>query len=125
MYPLLEVAEHREAGTYYSIIHEYPMTLAAAQRIEYYLDNADSKYYIKHIDHEYIFYTMEEFIKRQYDHKQKGQAYSRIKTFKIDESKIPLISSNCQMFVYMVLKSYFSNGELIDEYFSEIIKTNN
>lgn len=33
IYPLLEVAEHREAGTYYSILHEYPMTLAAAQRI--------------------------------------------------------------------------------------------
>ncbi|MGL5814509.1 MAG: P22AR C-terminal domain-containing protein [Aeromonas sp.] len=33
IYPLLEVAEHREAGTYYSIIHEYPMTLAAAQQI--------------------------------------------------------------------------------------------
>ncbi|MFQ2037344.1 P22AR C-terminal domain-containing protein [Aeromonas veronii] len=33
IYPLLEVADHREAGTYYSIIHEYPMTLAAAQRI--------------------------------------------------------------------------------------------
>ncbi|MFM5718001.1 P22AR C-terminal domain-containing protein [Aeromonas caviae] len=33
IYPLLDVAEHREAGTYYSIIHEYPITLAAAQRI--------------------------------------------------------------------------------------------
>ncbi|MFM5554753.1 P22AR C-terminal domain-containing protein [Aeromonas veronii] len=33
IYPLLDVADHREAGTYYSIIHEYPMTLAAAQRI--------------------------------------------------------------------------------------------
>lgn len=33
IYPLLEVAEHREAGTDYSIIHEYPMTLATAQRI--------------------------------------------------------------------------------------------
>ncbi len=33
IYPLLEVAEHREAGAYYSIIHEYPMTLAAAQRL--------------------------------------------------------------------------------------------
>ncbi|WP_169045820.1 P22AR C-terminal domain-containing protein [Aeromonas salmonicida] len=32
IYPLLHIAEHREAGTYYSIIHEYPMTLAAAQR---------------------------------------------------------------------------------------------
>lgn len=28
----LKDPEHREAGTYYSIIHEYPMTLAAAQR---------------------------------------------------------------------------------------------
>lgn len=33
IYPLLDIAEHREAGTYYSIIHEYPMTLAAAQHI--------------------------------------------------------------------------------------------
>lgn len=33
IYPLLEVAEHREAGTYYSIIHEYPMTLQRAQQI--------------------------------------------------------------------------------------------
>lgn len=33
IYPLLDIAEHREAGTYYSITHEYPMTLAAAQRI--------------------------------------------------------------------------------------------
>jgi hypothetical protein len=33
IYPLLDVAEHREAGTYYSIIHEYPMTLIAAHSI--------------------------------------------------------------------------------------------
>lgn len=115
--------------TFEEIVEDYKIhedaIVTQVVHLEYYLDNADSKYYIKHIDHEYIFYTMEEFIKRQDDHKQKGQAYSRIKTFKIDESKIPLTSSNCQMFVYMVLKSYFSNGELIDEYFSEIIKTNN
>lgn len=33
IHPLLEVAEHREAGRYYSIIHEYPFTLHQAQRI--------------------------------------------------------------------------------------------
>ncbi|OZG41788.1 hypothetical protein CAK78_11435 [Aeromonas sp. A35_P] len=33
IYPLLNVAEHREAGRYYSIIHEYPITLQRAQRI--------------------------------------------------------------------------------------------
>ncbi|MDU7311196.1 MAG: Rha family transcriptional regulator [Aeromonas sp.] len=33
IYPLLDVAEHREAGRYYAIIHEYPLTLQQAQRI--------------------------------------------------------------------------------------------
>ncbi|MGL6403667.1 hypothetical protein ACSZM0_15290 [Aeromonas hydrophila] len=28
IYPLLDVAEHREAGIYYPIIHEYKMILA-------------------------------------------------------------------------------------------------
>ncbi|MFM5138415.1 P22AR C-terminal domain-containing protein [Aeromonas rivipollensis] len=32
-YPLLQVAEHREAGRYYSIIHEYPRTLQSAQQL--------------------------------------------------------------------------------------------
>nr|WP_234928285.1 P22AR C-terminal domain-containing protein [Aeromonas veronii] len=46
IYPLLDVAEHREAGTYYSIIHEYPMTLAAAQRIQ-----ADKTHHIQSATH--------------------------------------------------------------------------
>ncbi|MGY3931228.1 phage regulatory protein, Rha family [Aeromonas encheleia] len=33
IYPLLEVAEHRDAGRYYSIIHEYPRTLQSAQQL--------------------------------------------------------------------------------------------
>ncbi|WP_050559017.1 P22AR C-terminal domain-containing protein [Aeromonas dhakensis] len=33
IYPLLDVAEHSAASSYYAIIHEYPMTLAAAQQI--------------------------------------------------------------------------------------------
>ncbi|WP_323947497.1 Rha family transcriptional regulator [Aeromonas caviae] len=33
IYPLLEVAEHRDAGCYYSIIHEYPYTLNQARKI--------------------------------------------------------------------------------------------
>lgn len=33
IYPLLEVAEHRDAGRYYSIIHEYPYTLNHARKI--------------------------------------------------------------------------------------------
>lgn len=33
IYPLLEVAEHRDAGHYYSIIHEYPYTLNQALKI--------------------------------------------------------------------------------------------
>ena len=33
IYPLLEVAEHRDAGRYYSIIHEDPYTLNQARKI--------------------------------------------------------------------------------------------
>ncbi|GKQ96484.1 Rha family transcriptional regulator [Aeromonas hydrophila] len=33
IYPQLEVAEHRDAGRYYSIIHEYPYTLNQARKI--------------------------------------------------------------------------------------------
>ncbi len=33
IYPLLEVAEHRDAGRYYSIIHEYPYTLNQTRKI--------------------------------------------------------------------------------------------
>ncbi|MBS4688608.1 hypothetical protein J4G63_15340 [Aeromonas sobria] len=33
IYPLLDVAEHSAASSYYSIIHEYPMTLQRAQQI--------------------------------------------------------------------------------------------
>ncbi|TNH89341.1 hypothetical protein CF138_04665 [Aeromonas hydrophila] len=33
IYPLLEVAEHREAARYYSIIHEYPYTLNQARKL--------------------------------------------------------------------------------------------
>lgn len=32
-HPLLEVAEHRDAGRYYSIIHEYPYTLNQTSKI--------------------------------------------------------------------------------------------
>lgn len=33
IYPLLEVAEHRDAGRFYSIIHEYPYTLNQTRKI--------------------------------------------------------------------------------------------
>jgi hypothetical protein len=33
IYPLLRVAEHKEAARYYSIIHEYAYTLQQAKRI--------------------------------------------------------------------------------------------
>ncbi|MGL6487968.1 Rha family transcriptional regulator [Aeromonas hydrophila] len=33
IYPLLEVAEHRDAGRYYSIIHEYPYSLNQTRKI--------------------------------------------------------------------------------------------
>ncbi|RVU37005.1 hypothetical protein EOE67_11885 [Rheinheimera riviphila] len=50
--------------------------------VEYY--TSDSGIFISHIDHEYIFYSYDEFDKRQKDFSQKGSARKRIKTFKID-----------------------------------------
>lgn len=86
---------------------------------------------ITHLDHEYIFYDVDEYIKRMRDYSVKGNARKRIKTFKIDQSRIPL-DYLCDMlkidnqrpekikvpFIYFVLNAYFKHKDLLDEYFS-------
>ncbi|MDE5967452.1 MAG: hypothetical protein K2G89_11540 [Lachnospiraceae bacterium] len=90
--------------------------------------------YITHLDHEYIFYTLEEYEKRVKDPFSKGQARKRIKTFKIDKSMIPL-DYPCKMyrfhkdnqeeitvpFLYFVINNFFEHKDLLDEYFSKCI----
>ena len=94
--------------------------------LEYYLE--DNNYYISHIDHEYIFYSIDEYEKRKVSPDQKG--HKRVKTFKIDESSI-LMNHHCKLydnnnnyvvvpFIYYVLNLYFNNKKLVEEYFSMV-----
>lgn len=100
--------------------------------------NRNNQFFINHIDHEFIYYTLEEYEKRQHDSKMKtkGSARKRIKTFKIDEASIPM-DYPCIMyqlsekeneykevsvpFLYFVINTYFCHKDLIEEYFSKII----
>ncbi|HRB71473.1 MAG TPA: hypothetical protein PK776_06455 [Flavobacterium sp.] len=75
-------------------------------------------FYITHLDHEFIFYTLEEFENRLVDPAQKGEAMTRIKTFKIDGSKI-LVNDHSNI-LFTILGMKFKNTELINEYFNKI-----
>ncbi|MFW3371890.1 hypothetical protein ACN9J5_03680 [Aliarcobacter butzleri] len=74
----------------------------------------DEILYIEHIDLEYIFYSMEEYIERfeKDNFKQKGNRYKRQKIFKIDNAKINLIEN-----IYDLVYNSLDNKSLIDEYF--------
>ena len=100
-----------------------------------YSKNGDD-YFISHLDHEYIFYTRDEYENRKLSMKQKGQACKRQKTFKIDDSKIPF-DYPCKVFrraesgsmeklivpfIYFVLNAYFINKDLLEEYFADLLE---
>lgn len=91
--------------------------------------------FITHLDHEYIFYTVEEYEKRMRDVMQKGEAKARMKSFKIDNSKIPFdfrckihckdengheLPVQSEQFLCYVLESYFKHTYLLSEYFQKI-----
>ncbi|WP_301099348.1 hypothetical protein [Otariodibacter sp.] len=75
-------------------------------------------YFINHLDHEYIFYQPDEYEKRKFNHRQKGSAKKRIKTFKIDNSKIPLNTEEGLKFLETILKECLQYTELIEEFLS-------
>ena len=79
-----------------------------------YISN-DGQIFIDHLDHEYIFYTLEEFELRKSDYLQKGSAKKRIKTFKIDNAKIPITDTD--NLLYDIVYDNFENKSLIEEYF--------
>jgi hypothetical protein len=74
--------------------------------------------YITHIDHEYVFYKLDEYFEKPNDIKQKGTMRKRFKTFKIDDAHIEYVSSPESNIVYRTIDSYFKNKKLIQEYFS-------
>ena len=81
----------------------------------------EDNYIIHHIDHEYIFYTEDEYMERETNPMQKGEAKTRYKTFKVDNSKIPFILDDGSFFLYKVLDTYFVNKDLIKEYFQNVL----
>ncbi len=91
--------------------------------------------YITHLDHEYIFYTIDEYKKRMSNETQKGTAKARIKSFKIDNSRIPFdyrcevwrkdqngndLPFQDEQFLCYVLECYFKHKELLKEYFQKV-----
>lgn len=84
----------------------------------YFEENGD--FYISHIDHERIYYTIGEF-----DEKFKTKNFSikgrKEKTFKIDNSRIPIdFMHNNEYFIYRVLDSYILNKDILEEYFTKL-----
>ncbi|WP_295942642.1 hypothetical protein [uncultured Xanthomonas sp.] len=76
---------------------------------------------LSHIDHEYIFYSYNEFDKRQKDFRQKGSARKRIKTLKIDNSEIPLIAEGNVLVLNTILEHTFKKPYLFNGFFREIV----
>ena len=91
--------------------------------------------YITHLDQEYIFYTEDEFDVRRRDPNQKGKTRSRVKSFKIDNSRIPfdlvytvqwkdsagnLLPPVQVPFLCYVLDCYFQHKDLLGEYFQNL-----
>ena len=83
---------------------------------EYFEDKG--KFYISHIDHEYIFYSLDEYEERIKDIEQKGNIKKKLKTFKIDNSRIPFIIDNENILLFF-LNQYFNSKDLLLEYFQK------
>lgn len=105
--------------------------------LEYKQDKGDIV--ITHIDHEFIFYNKEDYEKRKSKAETKGKEQPRLKSFKIDEARIPLslpIQRSINVYsnrtndtmrknetvpsLIYILKSYLKHHDLIDEYFANL-----
>ena len=86
---------------------------------------------ITHIDHEYIFYDSEKYVEREKNPYVKGDSRKRVKTFKIDDARIPM-DFPCKIgrgieeievpFIFFTLNAYFEHKDLLKEYFQNILK---
>ncbi|PLR64779.1 hypothetical protein QCBJ_01590 [Pseudomonas sp. QC2] len=82
--------------------------------LEYFVE--DGRLHVSHIDHEYIFYTLEEFDLRGTDPSQKGNARKRLKTFKIDRSAIPFVLDDGTLFVHTLIDACFDKPYLLTDF---------
>lgn len=77
---------------------------------------------ITHLDHEYIFYSVEEYKLRVNSQDVKGEGKKRVKTFKIDNSSIPSdYIFEEKYFLYICLDCLFVNKKLVREYFEQML----
>lgn len=74
---------------------------------------------ISHIDHEYIVYDVDTYFKRTKEPNIKGE--HKIKTFKIDNAKIPLNYKYQGInILFLIIKECMEKKELVNEYFENI-----
>lgn len=85
--------------------------------LEFFVEN--DKYFICHLDHEYILYTEDAYHRRRFDSGVKG--HKKCKTFKIDNARIPFdFAFENRYFLLIILNGYFKNKGLIREYFERV-----
>ncbi len=109
--------------------------MVVTQVVHLQYENLEDEFFITHLDHEYIFYTIEEYNKRMLDITQKGTAKQRMKSFKIDNAKIPFdfrceifrkdengndLPVEKEQFLCYVLECYFKHKDLLSEYFQKV-----
>ena len=109
--------------------------MVVTQVVHLQYENLEDEFFITHLDHEYIFYTIDEYNKRMLDVTQKGTAKQRMKSFKIDNSKIPFdfrceifrkdelgndLPVEKEQFLCYVLECYFKHKDLLSEYFQKV-----
>lgn len=114
------------------------MIITQVVHLEY--TSSEDGSFITHLDHEYIFYTIEQYDERLHNPSQKGEAKTRMKSFKIDNSKIPFdytcenkrkdeIGNDLPVqqvpFLIYVLESYFKHKDLLFEYFQKLYQQQN
>ena len=85
------------------------------------IETIDNEEFITHIDHEFILYTLDEYENKTTSYSKKGS--KKIKTFKIDNSRIPLKYNykDTPILIYFIME-LLDHKELIAEYFSKIYK---
>ncbi|MBV7549870.1 hypothetical protein KW849_26670 [Pseudomonas sp. PDM26] len=77
---------------------------------------------ITHLDHEFIVYTLDEYLLRLEDSAVKGSV-GKVKSFKIDGAEIPFdFKYDDDWFLLIVLDAYFLNHKLIQEVFEDIVR---
>lgn len=76
--------------------------------------------FLTHIDHEFIFYSIDEYTDKIKEITKKGTARKRYKTFKIDNARIPVLTDADNSILYQSLVMHFQKINLIDEYFGKI-----